>query len=104
MSVSTALLAASEGSNVLRLQLVDLIEGGLKRADTAQEEANRLLEEYREQLAQARAEAADIRAQAHADRAAMIEHAKAEAAAAAEQVTARANAQLEADRQHLRGE
>jgi F-type H+-transporting ATPase subunit b len=83
---------------------VDAIEGGMARAETAQAEANRLLEEYREQLGQARAEAADIRATAHADRAQMIEHARAEATAAAEQVAARAQAQLEAERQQLRGE
>ena len=136
MTTPTALLAAAEPTNVLRLatdeliigtvaflivlvvlgrlllprirqtlaERVDAIEGGLDRAQAAQAEANRLLEEYREQLAQARAEAADIRASAHAERAQMIEHARAEAAAAAELVTARGHAQLETERQQLRGE
>ena len=40
---------------------VDAIEGGLKRAEVAQAEANELLEKYRAQLAEARTEAARIR-------------------------------------------
>jgi F-type H+-transporting ATPase subunit b len=46
---------------------VDAIEGGIKRAEEAQREANRLLDQYREQLAQARTEAARIRDEARAD-------------------------------------
>ena len=37
---------------------VDAIEGGIKRAEAAQAEANRALEQYRAQLAEARTEAA----------------------------------------------
>ena len=40
---------------------VDAIEGGIKRAEEAQAEANRLLEQYKQQLAEARTEAASIR-------------------------------------------
>lgn len=80
----------------------DRIEGGMARADQAQAEANALLEQYRQQLAHARNEAAEIRAQAQADRQAIVEQARAEAAAAAEQVTARAQAQLAADQQQMR--
>lgn len=76
----------------------NLIEGGLKRAEIAQDEANQLLEQYRAQLASAREEASAIRTQAQADRAAMIEEARNEARAAAAQVTAQAEAQLAADR------
>ena len=83
---------------------VDLIEGGLKRADASQAEATALLEQYRQQLADARTEAAEIRAQAQSDRAAMIDAAKGEATTAAELVTSRAMAQLETERQQLRGE
>jgi F-type H+-transporting ATPase subunit b len=43
------------------------IEGGLERAQAAQAEANQLLEQYREQLAAARTEAAKIRDDARAD-------------------------------------
>ena len=46
---------------------VDAIEGGIKRAETAQAEANQLLEQYRLQLAEARTEAARIRDEARAD-------------------------------------
>jgi len=82
----------------------EAIEGGLRRADQSQAEASELLEQYRRQLADARAEAADIRSQAQADRAAIIEAARTEAAAAADQVGQRAHAQLEADRNQMRGE
>jgi F-type H+-transporting ATPase subunit b len=46
---------------------VDAIEGGIKRAEVAQAEANQLLEQYRAQLAEARTEAARIRDEARAD-------------------------------------
>jgi F-type H+-transporting ATPase subunit b len=46
---------------------VDAIEGGIKRAEDKQAEANALLEEYKQQLAGARTEAAQIRDRAHAD-------------------------------------
>src|SRR5215470_14868465 len=46
---------------------VDAIEGGIKRAEEAQAEANRLLQQYKEQLAEARTEAARIRDEARAD-------------------------------------
>ena len=76
----------------------DAIEGGIKRAEEAQAEANRLADDYRLQLAEAREEAAAIRAQAQADRTAIIDEARSEATAAAAAVTSRAEAQLEADR------
>jgi F-type H+-transporting ATPase subunit b len=46
---------------------VDAIEGGIKRAEEAQAEANTLLEQYKAQLAEARGEAARIRDEARAD-------------------------------------
>jgi len=46
---------------------VDAIEGGIKRAETAQAEANQLLEQYKAQLAEARTEGARIRDEARAD-------------------------------------
>jgi F-type H+-transporting ATPase subunit b len=46
---------------------VDAIEGGIRRAEAAQAEANQLLEQYRTQLAEARTEAARIRDEARAD-------------------------------------
>ena len=76
----------------------DAIEGGLQRAEEAQAEASRVLEEYKEQLASAREEASAIRTQAQADRSSMVEEAKNEARHAAAQVTAAAEAQMAADR------
>jgi F-type H+-transporting ATPase subunit b len=46
---------------------VDAIEGGIKRAEEKQAEANALFDQYRQQLAEARTEAALIRDQARAD-------------------------------------
>ncbi|HEY2669256.1 MAG TPA: F0F1 ATP synthase subunit B [Rugosimonospora sp.] len=46
---------------------VDAIEGGIKRAEERQAEANALFEQYKQQLAEARTEAAKIRDRAHAD-------------------------------------
>src|SRR5258705_12927933 len=40
---------------------VDAIEGGIKRAEERQAEANALFEQYQQQLAEARSEAAQIR-------------------------------------------
>ena len=76
----------------------EAIEGGLQRAEDAQAEASRTLEEYKAQLAAAREEAAAIRAQAQSDRTAIVEEARTEAAAAAAAVTARAEAQMAAER------
>lgn len=76
----------------------DAIEGGIRRAQESQAEANELLESYKAQLASARAEAAEIRAQAQAEKSAIIEQAKTEAAAAAAAVTERASADIEAQR------
>jgi len=76
----------------------DAIEGGLKRAQDSQDEANSLLDQYRLQLADARTEAAEIRVQANAEKNAIIDSAKVEATAAAAAVSDRAQAQLEAER------
>src|SRR5258705_13827829 len=46
---------------------VEAIEGGIKKAAEAQADANRVLQQYKEQLAQTRTEAARIRAEARAD-------------------------------------
>src|SRR6185437_9796179 len=66
----------------------DAIEGGLKRAETAQTEANKVLDQYRSQLADARQEAAQLVAQG-----------RAEGAAERERIIATAAAQVDADRQ-----
>ena len=46
---------------------VEAIEGGIKKAESAQAEAAKLLEDYRHQLQEARTEAARIRDEARAD-------------------------------------
>ena len=76
-----------------------LIEGGISKAENAQAEANAALEEYKKQLAEARAEAARIREQARADGNAIIAEAKEQAVVEAARVTANAKASIEAERQ-----
>jgi F-type H+-transporting ATPase subunit b len=74
----------------------ELIEGGIKKA---QAEADAALEEYKKQLAEARAEAARIREQARIDGTAIITELKEQATVEAARVTASAKAQIEAERQ-----
>ena len=77
----------------------DAIEGGLKRAETAQAEANEVLDQYREQLAQARHEAARLREQAREEAAQIVAQGRAEGAAERERIIATAAAQVDVDRQ-----
>jgi F-type H+-transporting ATPase subunit b len=77
----------------------DAIEGGLKRAEDTQAEANRLLERYRAQLADARHEAARLREQAREEGAAIIASMREQAQTEARRITEAAQAQIEADRQ-----
>jgi len=72
----------------------DAIEGGIKRAEEAQAEAQRTLEQYQEQMAAARAEVAEIRQQAEAERATVMEEARKAAEAQAQQIAANATAQI----------
>jgi F-type H+-transporting ATPase subunit b len=77
----------------------EAIEGGLKRAEEAQSEANRILEQYRAQLADARHEAARVREQAKEEAAQIIAQGRADGVAERERIIASASAQIEADRQ-----
>jgi F-type H+-transporting ATPase subunit b len=77
----------------------DAIEGGMKRAETAQAEANEVLEQYRAQLAEARHEAARLREQAREEAAQMVAQGRADGAAERERIIATAAAQVDADRQ-----
>ena len=54
---------------------VEAIEGGIRKAENAQKEAAQLLEQYKQQLAEARTEAARIRDEARADAAGIREDA-----------------------------
>jgi F-type H+-transporting ATPase subunit b len=77
----------------------DQIQGGLNRADEAQEEAQALLEQYRQQLADARQEAARIREEAQEQGAQIIAERRERAEAEARRITESAQAQIEAERQ-----
>ena len=80
---------------------VDAIEGGLKRAETAQAEANQLLEQYRAQLAEARTEAARIRDEARADAEGIRQDVLAKAREESDRIIAAGNEQLVAQRESI---
>lgn len=75
------------------------IEGGIKRAEEAQAEANRLREQFQSQLAEARHDAARQREQALEEGARIIAEKREEAQAEAARILAAAHDQVEADRQ-----
>ena len=77
----------------------DQIEGGLKRAEEAQKEANEVLDQYRAQLADARHEAARLREQAKEEAAQIVAQGRADGVAERQRIIDSANAQIEADRQ-----
>jgi F-type H+-transporting ATPase subunit b len=80
---------------------VDAIEGGLKRAETAQAEANELLERYRAQLAEARTEAARIRDEARADAEGIRQDVLATAREESERIITSGREQLAAQRESI---
>ena len=80
-------------------QRTEMIEGGLARSEEAQAEANQLLEQYRQQLAEARHEAARLREEAREQGAQIIAEMREQAQAEARRVTESAQAQIEAERQ-----
>jgi F-type H+-transporting ATPase subunit b len=77
----------------------DKIEGGLQRAEESQAEANATLAKYREQLAEARHEAARLREEAREQGAQIIAEMREQAQAEARRLVDAAHAQIEADRQ-----
>jgi len=77
----------------------DKIEGGLRRAEEAQAEANRALEQYRAQLAEARHEASRLREEAREQGAQIKAELRAEGEAERQRIVQAAHAQLDADRQ-----
>ncbi|WP_435821077.1 F0F1 ATP synthase subunit B, partial [Micromonospora musae] len=77
---------------------VDAIEGGIKRAEAAQSEANQLLEQYRAQLAEARTDAAKIRDDARADAEGIRQDILAKAREEADRVIQAGKDQLAAER------
>jgi F-type H+-transporting ATPase subunit b len=77
----------------------ELIEGGLAKSEEAQAEANQLLDQYREQLAEARHEAARLREEAREQGAQIIAEMRDQAQAEARRITESAQAQIQAERQ-----
>jgi len=89
-------------------QRTDAIEGGIQRAEEAQAEAQRTLEQYRAQLAEARHEAARLREDAREQGAAIIVELREQAQSEARRLVEGAHQQIEADRKQafasLRGD
>jgi F-type H+-transporting ATPase subunit b len=80
---------------------VDAIEGGIKRAEEAQAEANKLLEQYKAQLAEARTEAARIRDEARADAEGIRQEVLARAREESDRIIQAGNEQLAAQRESI---
>ncbi|WP_019134874.1 F0F1 ATP synthase subunit B [Cellulomonas massiliensis] len=75
------------------------IEGGLAKAESAQAEAAAALEQYNQQLLEARTEAARIREEARAEGAAIVAESRTRAQAEAARVVDNAQRQIDAERQ-----
>jgi F-type H+-transporting ATPase subunit b len=80
-------------------QRTDAIEGGLKRAEEAQAEANQLLDQYRAQLSEARHEAARLREEAKEQGARIKAELREEGEAEKQRLVDSARGQIAADRQ-----
>jgi F-type H+-transporting ATPase subunit b len=74
------------------------IEGGIAQAESAQAEAKEALEKYNALLAEARAEASDIRDKARSEGQVILAEMKENAQAEANRIAANASAQIEAER------
>ncbi|MBP2216146.1 F-type H+-transporting ATPase subunit b [Arthrobacter sp. CAN_C5] len=75
------------------------IEGGIAKAEAAQAEANAALDEYKQQLVDARTEANRIREEARAEGAQILAELKEKAGAESARITEQAHVQIEAERQ-----
>jgi F-type H+-transporting ATPase subunit b len=82
-------------------QRVEAIEGGLRRAEERQAEANALFEQYKLQLAEARMEAARIRQDAAADAEGIRQDVLARAREESDRIIAAGREQLTAERQTI---
>jgi F-type H+-transporting ATPase subunit b len=76
----------------------EAIEGGIEQAEAAQEEAAEVLKQYKDQLAEARHEAARLRSEAQEQGATLIAEMRAEGQRQREDIIAAGHAQIEADR------
>lgn len=77
----------------------EAIEGGLAKAEAAQAEASAALDEYKQQLIDARTEANRIREEARAEGAQILADLKAKAAAESARIMEQSQAAIEAERQ-----
>jgi F-type H+-transporting ATPase subunit b len=77
----------------------EAIQGGIERAEKAQADAAKALDEYTEQLSKAQNESQALREEARAQGAAIIEELRAKAQEEAARITASAHASIEAERQ-----
>jgi F-type H+-transporting ATPase subunit b len=80
---------------------VDAIEGGIKRAEERQAEANALFEQYKIQLAEARTEAAHIREEARSEAEGIRNDVLAKAREESDRIIAAGKEQLNAERQTI---
>jgi F-type H+-transporting ATPase subunit b len=77
----------------------EAIEGGIKKAEKAQLDAQRALTQYTEQLSSAQGEASRLRDEARVQGAAILEDLRSKAQEEAARITAAAHASIEAERQ-----
>ncbi len=77
----------------------DQIEGGLKRAEEAQAEANKQLDQYKAALSEARHEAARLREEAKEQGAQIVAEMREQAQAEARRIVDAAQSQIQAERQ-----
>jgi F-type H+-transporting ATPase subunit b len=80
---------------------VEAIEGGIKRAEERQAEANALFEQYKLQLAEARTEAARMRQEAAAEAEGIRQDVLAKAREESDRIIAAGREQLTAERQSI---
>jgi len=77
----------------------EAIQGGMERAEKAQLEAQRALNQYNEQLSKAREEAQTLREEARVQGISIVEELRAKAQEEAARITATAHASIDAERQ-----
>ncbi|MFC8386544.1 F0F1 ATP synthase subunit B [Nocardia sp. NPDC056952] len=77
------------------------IQGGIARAEAAQEEAQHTLQQYQQQLAEARLEAARIREEARTQGQQILAQMRTDAQAESDRIVAAGHSQLEAQRQQI---
>lgn len=77
------------------------IEGGIAKAEAVQAEAQATLQQYQEQLAEARLEAARIREEARTQGQQILSQLRSDAQAEADRIVAAGHTQLEAQRQQI---